>query len=151
MGLVSGKIILSPRGMLKPSALAFKAGKKKLFISLLKLTGTINRTAFLATDDKELAEIRAVFPGAAIFTAPNFPGSVCEARQVSEKLSGELRMIFIGRIHAIKNLDLLLSALIGVKGIIQLTIAGLLEDSDYWQACGEIIKRFPTTNLLVIM
>ena len=39
LGWIGGRMVLAPRGMLKPSALQFKPAKKKLFLLLFRLLG----------------------------------------------------------------------------------------------------------------
>jgi len=51
-------------------------------------------------------------------------------------------MIFVGRIHPIKNLDYLLCRINETKADIQLDIVGSLEDAAYWKRCQEQISRF---------
>ena len=143
--LPGSKLVLSPRGMLRPSALQFKAGKKKVFLSFFKLTGISRKIRFLATDKSEAADVCKVFPDADVSVASNFGTALLPYREPIEKTTGSLQIIFVGRIHPIKNLDFLLKALKQVKGTVKLTIVGVLEDKEYWQQCGEIIRSYPST------
>ena len=53
-------------------------------------------------------------------------------------------MIFVVRIHPIKNLDYLLIRLLEVRSAeVALTIVGSLEDPAYWEKCQGIIARLP--------
>jgi glycosyltransferase involved in cell wall biosynthesis len=56
---------------------------------------------------------------------------------------GELKMLFVGRIHPIKNLHLLLGILKKVKSSIELNIVAAIEDKDYWSQCEVLIKELP--------
>ena len=138
-------MVLAPRGMLKPSALQFKSIKKKFFLGLIKLMGLHANTRFHATDDEEVKDIRCHFPENPVSFASSFSETV-PARQVAlKKESGTLAVLFIGRIHPIKNLHFLLNALKQVNGTIRLTIVGVLEQPSYWNDCQEIINSFPST------
>ena len=70
---------------------------------------------------------------------PNFPGPLLDDLPIPVKIPGELSLLFVGRIHPIKNLDLLLEILAEVKTTVQLTIVGSVEDAPYWEKCRKII------------
>ncbi len=103
--------VLAPRGMLKPSALQFKSFKKKFFLGLIKLMGLHANTRFHATDDEEVKDISNHFPENPVSLAPSFSETVPARRVALKKESGTLAVLFIGRIHPIKNLHFLLKAL----------------------------------------
>jgi glycosyltransferase involved in cell wall biosynthesis len=52
-------------------------------------------------------------------------------------------MIFIGRVHPIKNLDYLLRVLKDVRSRVRLTIIGSVEDRLFWEKCMEMISDLP--------
>jgi glycosyltransferase involved in cell wall biosynthesis len=137
-------LILSPRGMLKDSAVQFKSLKKSIFLKSLRGLGFHRNIHFHASDATELNDIHAHFGANVKATCiPNFPGSLPVGSPVPEKRVGELSMIFIGRIHPIKNLDYLLLALKEASSKIRLTIIGGMEDTQYWKECQEIIAHLP--------
>ena len=135
-------VIVSPRGMLKPTALAIKPLKKRSFISLLNYSGIINKIYFLATDENEAKEVNKTFPRAKVMIAPNFPGKFYLPTYI-KKIAKDLSIIFIGRIHPIKNLDFLLNSIKPLTGDIKLDIVGVIEDPSYWQSCLKIINNLP--------
>lgn len=148
----SGKIILAPRGMLKTSALAVKPIRKFLYLSLLKTLGIEKQICFHATSEEEAKDIKRVFPLANnIRVAANLPVRVSDQLTSITKSSGELKLIFVGRIHPIKNLLFLLEAVeslfIDNKNSVpndlhlQLTIAATVDDNDYWNKCQQAIAR----------
>jgi glycosyltransferase involved in cell wall biosynthesis len=55
-----------------------------------------------------------------------------------------LRILFVGRIHPIKNLDFLLKTLQPIDALVELTIIASLEDKEYWKKCEELISRLPS-------
>ena len=132
----SGKIILAPRGMLRPSALAVKPIRKFFYLSLLKLFSVERFITFHSTGVDETKNIKRIFPLATkIIEAPNLPVPVSGSLVEQSKEVGAVKLIFVGRIHPIKNLYVLLAALENVKGNIQLTIVATLEDLAYWEKC----------------
>jgi len=141
---LKGNIVLSPRGMLRASALRFKPFKKQVFLKLFRWTGLYRPLSFHASDTTELQDVQLHFGRKArVSMISNFPAAPPETLQPVEKLAGELSMIFIGRIHPIKNLDFLLKVLRDARSRIRLTIVGSLEDKGYWEACGQLIRQLP--------
>ncbi|MBC7848843.1 MAG: glycosyltransferase, partial [Chitinophagaceae bacterium] len=57
-----------------------------------------------------------------------------------KKHAGSLSILFVGRIHPIKNPALLLNALKGVEGDIRVSFVGLMENKEYWDECLQIIR-----------
>jgi glycosyltransferase involved in cell wall biosynthesis len=138
------KIILSTRGMLRASALAFKPIKKSIFLKAFRLFGLFHSIHFLASDQTENTDIAKQFgPTVKITTIPNFGVALGNQPGITQKKAGELFMIFVGRIHPIKNLDYLLSLLRNIKAHIRLSIVGAAEDQAYWQQCESLIAKLP--------
>lgn len=138
------KIVLQPHGMLKESALQFKAAKKKLFLGLFKLFGFQKHITFQATDETEFKDvIHKLGKEATAVLVPNFPGYIPPYESKIAKISGELKIIFIGRIHPIKNLDFLLNCMSILKGDVSLTVIGNEEDKDFARQCREIVQSLP--------
>lgn len=138
----SGKLIIAPRGMLRRSALAVKPVKKVIYLWLLKLLGIPKHLVFHSTGIEETTDIQRIFPDAKkIVLAPNLPVAVDKALSQAEKKTGELRIVFVGRLHPIKKLDFLLEALAKTKGEISLDIVATREDADYWRVCKKLISK----------
>jgi glycosyltransferase involved in cell wall biosynthesis len=137
-------VILSPRGMLRESAIRFKTAKKRLFLHGLRALGLHRAIHFHATDATEMQDIRRYFGNSSrVSMIANFPGAPVEDRPAPVKRAGDLSLIFIGRIHPIKNLHLLLGILTGVQTTVRLTVVGNLEDEAYWEKCKKIIAELP--------
>jgi glycosyltransferase involved in cell wall biosynthesis len=146
LGAFKSKMVLAPRGMLRQSAIQFKKGKKQLFLALFKTIGLHKRIQFHATDEDEVNEIQNNF-GSSASTAmiPNFPGFLPDYQGSVLKEAGLLKMIFVGRLHKIKNLDWLLQQLEVVKGKILLTVVGGEEDAAYVQECKQRASALPAS------
>lgn len=137
----SGKIILAPRGMLRSSALSIKPIRKYFYLTLLKLFSVERHITFHSTGIDETNHIKRIFPLATkIIEAPNLPVLVSHSLVEYSKEAGSIKLIFVGRIHPIKNLYVLLEALGKVKGDIHLTIIATLEDLTYWEKCNVKIQ-----------
>lgn len=163
-GRFKARVILAPRGMLRASALQFKNRKKKFFLSLFKMLGLHKQILFHATDDVEMSDIKKQFGSKANAVKVNdFPGTLQSFEPVRNKSVGQAHIIFIGRIHPVKNLDYLLTLLANVKQSVTLTIVASVEVKSYWQDCEQLIKQlnpnitidfkgeFPNNELLTMI
>lgn len=139
------KIVLCPRGALFPSALHYKNTfiKKKAVIVLLKALGIHKKIHFHATTVQEKETIQQNFGNVKIDIANNLPDLQQPSLSTIEKNSGELKLIFIARIVDIKNLKILLQNLFLIKLKINLTIAGPIEDENYWKECEALLNQMP--------
>jgi len=134
-------IILAPRGELQEDALAIKALKKKVYLTVYKLMKVYKQVSFHATDKIEHDRIKNMFKVDDISTLPNVP-------KVSDKTplykgKNELKIIFISRIRDNKNLLLALQALFVCKGNLIFDIYGPIEDQSYWRKCQLIMGKLP--------
>jgi glycosyltransferase involved in cell wall biosynthesis len=144
LGLIRQKLILSPRGMLKASALQFIKTKKKIFLTLLRWAGVHHLVYFHATDQAEQNDIRKKFGERVTVTiAPNLGAAVDKYPAALAKRPQELSIAFIGRLHPIKNLDYLLQLLPSIIGQISLTVVGSEENKSYVAHCKDLAARLP--------
>lgn len=140
----TNKVIVAPRGMLNASALAVKPIKKYLYLWFLRTFGFAKYLHFHATSDEERKVIKRIFPNAqSIVVAENIPGSVSVDLHPADKMKGCLNMVFVGRMHPIKNLHLLLEALQNVDGEVKLTVIATNEDNNYLERCAQISRSLP--------
>jgi glycosyltransferase involved in cell wall biosynthesis len=108
--------VISPRGMLTTPAMRISGGKKRLAYRFLDRENLLNAAALHATSDQENEGLRRLLPGQKTFTVPNGidpPDQRCLARGVWRARLGIGRaplILFLGRMHVIKRLDLLASA-----------------------------------------
>lgn len=144
LGLTTGNVVLAPRGMLKKTALQFKARKKKMFLHIFRILGIHKKIVFHTTDLTETNDAKKIF-GAEIkcVQVSNFPPPQKAVLEDVEKSKHIIRVIFVGRIHAIKNLALLLQFVKQMRASVVLTIVGTVEDQLYWDKCQALIKSFP--------
>jgi len=118
-------VTISARGMLKPSALKIKSTKKKAFLTMAKLSGMYKGVRWQATDEMEAKDIkRSIGANTPVIIAPNPPRSMpLTDRRQKNKASGELKMLFVGRIAPEKN------------------VIGASYDEAYAAKCKEMIKE----------
>ncbi len=143
---IQAKIILSPRGMLRESAIKSKSTRKKLFIALLNRLQIPSKIIFHATDEQEKKDILHYFPHAQrVELIPNFSAELPPDVSAIEKNPGKLRCVFISRIMAIKNISFFLDLLKDVPDtiLLDLSIYGEVEDENYWQEAKQKIQLLP--------
>ena len=149
---IHAQIVLSPRGMLRESAIKFKTTRKKLFISLLNSWHIPEKIHFHATDEQERKDIRRYFPRTLkLDMVPNFSAALPTAIPTIEKKPGALLCVFISRINSIKNINFFLEILGQVPETlhIELAIYGEVEDASYWQVAQKKIHSLPK-NIKII-
>ena len=153
LGLIqSVTTIVAPRGEFSQGALKIKPFKKKMYIYVVKKIGLYRNVVWQASSAHELIDIRAIFGEAGdsrtsipVVIAPDLSNPVLPKKEadLKDKKPGTLKVVFLSRISAMKNLDGALRMLQGVTGEISFHIYGPLEDMDYWGKCQGIIDTLP--------
>jgi glycosyltransferase involved in cell wall biosynthesis len=136
------KVVLAPRGMLAPGALAVKKWKKKAYMWYAHILGFYDRLIFQATSDEESAHIRHFFPENEIRFAPSLPRKVQTGLTIAPR-TGALNILTVSRIAKEKNVLGAAKALASVKEEVHWTLAGPVYDASYWEECMKVIKTFP--------
>jgi glycosyltransferase involved in cell wall biosynthesis len=142
-GQVRGQVVLCPRGALSESALIVKSWKKRPFIRLFKWLRIQRHILFHATNAREKQEIERFFAGSEVRIADNLPNVNQPPFETCAKTAGSIKVIFVARIVAIKNLLFYLDALKTIKSRVELTIVGPAEDPAYWEKCRQLIGTLP--------
>jgi glycosyltransferase involved in cell wall biosynthesis len=136
-------VLQIPRGQLKGSALERKWLKKRLFLLFAKWLRLYQDAYWHASNETEHAEIISEFGKTTpVFVIPNMPIplTTIPSFQSLPKEQGALRLVFMSRLVAIKNLDMAIQLLARVRGNIQFDIYGSIEDAQYWQQCQNSIQ-----------
>ena len=131
----SRQLIVAPRGMLNPNAIALKSSKKRALLSLYRFLGIEKKVKFHSTSEKETQAILSIYPKASIKEAMNVPAH--SADQMKPQGRG---LIAVGRISPVKNTLPLLELMNGNEGI-PLTLVGTSDDEAYLKQCTDIIER----------
>lgn len=140
---LTNKCILAPRGMLKPGALSVKPFKKKVFLTLAKLTGLYNGILWHATSEDERESIIQHFSNTKeIRIAPNLSDVPKEKTTKPAKNSGELKLICIARISPEKGILEAIQYLksITAKGEISCDFYGTMQNPSYLQTCRSLAE-----------
>lgn len=112
--------IVSPRGMLQPAAVRRRRWRKRLAFELFDRRHLMAAVRIHATVDEEAAVLREIVEPARVFTIPNGVDLVGaeRARPGARARLGiapeDPLVVFLGRLHPIKRLDLLADAFLQV-------------------------------------
>lgn len=101
------RLVISPRGTLSERALRVSAHVKRIFWPLVQRPALIGAACFHATCESEVADIRRAGFRQPVCVIPNG----IDVPPLERPSPGETRyLLFLGRIHPIKGIDLLLHA-----------------------------------------
>jgi glycosyltransferase involved in cell wall biosynthesis len=142
---IDSKLVICPRGALFDSAMHHGNSylKKIIFIHSIRMLKMHHNVLFHSTNDKEKITILKYFKTDKIVVANNLANRKQVEIEFIKKEQGALKMVYVARILPIKNLFFLLKLLNKIKSKLTLTIAGPIEDSNYWDECLYEIKRLP--------
>tara|TARA_Y100000590_G_scaffold445754_1_gene578313 strand:+ start:432 stop:1604 length:1173 start_codon:yes stop_codon:yes gene_type:complete len=139
-------IIICPRGEFKDSALAKGKIKKLLYIKLSKIFSFYSNIIWQATNEKEDFYIKRIF-GSEIksIVASNLTRPLIQKNDLifNVKTKDSLKLVYVGRIHKIKNLFYKLEILSHINGNIDFDIIGSVQDAEYWEKCKLKINSLP--------
>ncbi|MBD7984582.1 glycosyltransferase [Sporosarcina sp. Sa2YVA2] len=140
------KIILAPRGQFSNGALGLKSIKKNAFIRLARFFRLHKNVIWHSTNILEKENIIKNY-NSKIDTviANNLTRNYKELNFEKQltKTKGSLKIVYISRIHPMKNLLQALNVLMNSNDNITFNIFGPIEDSSYWDECLTVIKVLP--------
>lgn len=140
-------VLISPRGEASPDRMALKGYKKYPYATFVSLLGIYRKknVFFHATSDDEIVGLKKYFhiSQERITEVPNIGVTISKRSGVAEKRAGQIRAMFISRIHEVKNLDYAIRIFSKLKVDGEYDIYGPIESPDYWQKCEELIKQAP--------
>lgn len=140
----SKAIILGPRGEFSKGALTLKSSKKKIYISLSKTLGLYKNVIWHASTEHEAADIRRVMgTSAKVRIAIDIAQPSDAISLAPREANTPLRIVFISRISAKKNLLGAISILRKVNNKVIFDAYGPTEDEIYWSECLKVAKLLP--------
>jgi glycosyltransferase involved in cell wall biosynthesis len=141
------RVVVAPRGMLSPGALALKPLKKKIFLAASKALGLFKNVTFHASTEIEVAEIKKAFGSKAnVHHAINLP-PLTELKRTSRiKKENHMKMAYVGRVSEVKNLLQCLQVLQKFKvenAKIEFDIYGPGDEPAYLESCKQVAGQLP--------
>lgn len=140
------KCVLAVRGGLCENALQFGRRKKILYLQFLKMIKGKN-IIYHSTSQEETAGIKKYMgEKSEIVEISNMPLLInpLELPVKSVKKKGTIRMIYVSRIHPIKNLEYVIDVLKNTTVHVKFDIYGPKENQEYWEKCELKIKKLPS-------
>jgi len=143
-------IVLAPRGELFASALQFKSMKKKCYAMMARMLGLTNNIVWQGSTPVEYKAISLFHQKyktnqATICVAKDLRPTLQPGTPPPDKMPGELKMIFLARIHPVKQLHVALNALNDVHGNVKFDIYGPVDPGEekYAEKCRAIAANLP--------
>lgn len=147
------KLIIAPRGELCENAFKHKYIKKIIYFKLIKILLKKYKYIIHSTSKMETEAIskRLKIKADKIIEIPNIPTLpskyLCndDVNNYNTKEIKKLKIVFMSRIHRIKNLKLCIQSLKGINidGEILFDIYGPVEEKGYFEECMELSKTIP--------
>lgn len=101
--LLGKKVIVAPRGMLHPTALAIKRPRKIAFLRIARLLGLYRGVLFQAVDSWEADFVRKQFPRNRVLRATNMAALPDQREPNQRKYKDRLRLVSVARVSPEKN------------------------------------------------
>lgn len=138
-------VLISPRGEASPDRMCLKGYKKYPYAFLVSVLGIYKKKTvfFHATSDDEIVGLKRFFKinENKIFKVPNI-GKIPTVRDNNYvKKQGEVRAMFISRIHEVKNVDYAIKVFSQIKAKGTFDIYGPIESKEYWEKCQCLINE----------
>jgi glycosyltransferase involved in cell wall biosynthesis len=140
----TSRIILAPRGQFSKGALGLKSWKKKSFVAIAKFLKLYKNIDWHATTEIEKRDIESIFGYRTRVHVANNLTLNYEKYKFDKTLSkqqGEIKLVYIARIHPMKNLLQTLKILQKIEGKVKFSIYGPIEDKAYWDKCQNEISK----------
>jgi glycosyltransferase involved in cell wall biosynthesis len=137
------RLILAPRGEFTKGALCQKRYKKYFYVNFSRFFGWYKSVQWHASSNFEKQDITNLFRSKdLIYVAKNLVSidDNVKSKRKPYKAKGSLKLVYLSRVHPMKNLLTTLLLLQKVEGNIEFNICGSIEDVEYWDKCVEVIK-----------
>lgn len=133
-------VVVASMGTFSEGALSQKSFKKKVFISLCKILGLFKKITWSVTSDLERKEVyKNIGNKAKCVIAEDLPRNSIPPKK--ERTKGKLKIAFLSRICAHKNLDFAIKAISKMKEQVVFNIYGPIQENAYWENCQNLLKN----------
>lgn len=149
IGLISAEVMLAPMGAFTKGALNQKSLKKKVYWNTFKMTGISQKITWSFTSElekKDAEQLLGLRRVSNYFIAEDLPRRYVNYKseiEKSNKIYGEIKLIFLSRICEMKNLLYALKIVAKFQSKIIFDIYGTIEDEYYWGKCKEVMNTLP--------
>lgn len=139
------KVIVAPRGEFYPERIKKGQLKKTVYSYLFRLSGLLKDIYFQGTGREECDQCHRLLgiPESHLVNMQNLSVVGKPVQTKIEKLPGQLRLVYIARVHPTKNILNAIRWLGNVNGQVEFDIYGPIEGEAHWQQCQEAIAALP--------
>ena len=139
------KVIVAPRGEFYPERIKCGWLKKTVYAKLFRLSGLLKDVYFQGTGKDECDQCHKLLgiPESHLLDIQNLSVVGKPAQAEIEKQPGQLRLVYIARVHPTKNILSAIRWLGSVKGHVAFDIYGPIEGEEHWQQCQAAISELP--------
>lgn len=142
--LLGKPLVVASMGTFSTGALAQKAKKKQLFISLCNRFGLFRNIQWSVTSELEAEDVRKNISRPPVCViAEDLPRADIPGRTNEGLASGRLRIAFLSRISPKKNLLGAVGMVKKLKCQTEFTVYGPAEDEEYWERCKAELEDAP--------
>ncbi len=142
VGFSRTPVLVAPRGELMAGALQQRRSSKLAYLQVLRSSGLLRGAQFHATSEQEARELDALGL-TPVALAADLPPQVPTLPPLQACVPAPLRVVFLSRIEAKKNLLFALQSLARVELPIRFDIVGPVNDQHYWTACRAAMEALP--------
>lgn len=145
IGKIKKPVVIAGMGLFSPMAFKMKYRKKKIFTTLLNITGMFKDVYWSATSEMEVKEIKRQIwvKDRQFYIAEDLPRKVDSDSINKIKQVGSLNIVWISRIAPKKNLLAAIRILKNVTANVSFTIYGPIYDNEYWDECKVELQTLP--------
>lgn len=139
------KVIVAPRGEFYPERIKNGWLKKTVYAKLFRFSGLLKDVYFQGTGEDECRQCHDLLgiPESHLVDIQNLSVVGNPTQTEIEKQPGQLRLVYIARVHPTKNILNAIRWLECVKGQVTFDIYGPIEGQDHWQQCQAAIAALP--------
>lgn len=139
------KVIVVPRGEFYPKRIRKGWLKKTVYANLFRFSGLLKDVYFQGTGQDECSQCHKLLgiPESHLLNIQNLAIVKNTSTSKIEKQPGQLRLVYIARVHPTKNILNAIRWLGTVKGQVEFDIYGPIEGEEHWQQCQAAISALP--------
>ena len=134
-------VVVASMGVFAEAALKQKSAKKRIFISLCKFLGLFKNITWSVTSELEAKDVKKAMGNNIDYIVAEDLPRLSIPGKTKKEYSGILKVVFLSRICAHKNLDFAIRALNKMKEPVEFTIYGPIQEMEYWEKCEELLKN----------
>ena len=139
----SVNVLIAPRGEFGIEKLKLGTLKKNIYHRVLKYCGLLANVKWQGSGEQDVEDIKRFVPIDEVVDLNDLPCIYEVPEKHTPKEKNEIRLVTIGRIHPIKNIQAAIESLSYVKSNVIFDIYGPIEDEDYWKKCSTKINQLP--------